>query len=173
MPIRVHHNHTQPRERRGDTLPPKFWRPGTALREAAVNIPKVPTYPIYCNCAVTTMPSSHPSSLIVLSRHSPSSLSALPRWQLPEYGTNHAKMIILKFPTGIRVVVLTANFIVVDVTDKSQGVWYQDFPKRTSGSCAFQVCSDRPPANATGRIWRRHCAPLPCRNSPLFCFCSA
>ncbi|CAB1111323.1 unnamed protein product [Ectocarpus sp. CCAP 1310/34] len=58
--------------------------------------------------------------------------------ELPEYGTNHAKMIILKFSTGIRVVVLTANFIVVDVTDKSQGVWYQDFPKRTSGSCAFQ-----------------------------------
>ncbi|CAM9694407.1 unnamed protein product [Ectocarpus sp. 13 AM-2016] len=47
-------------------------------------------------------------------------------------------MMILKFPTGVRVVVLTANFVVVDVTDKSQGVWYQDFPKRTSGSCAFQ-----------------------------------
>ncbi|CAN0315819.1 unnamed protein product, partial [Ectocarpus sp. 12 AP-2014] len=77
-------------------------------------------------------------------------------------------MIILKFPTGVRVVVLTANFVAVDVTDKSQGVWYQDFPKRTSGSCAFQVCSDGSPAKATGSIWRRHCAPLPCRNSPHF-----
>lgn len=49
-------------------------------------------------------------------------------------------MIILKFPTGVRVVVLTANFLTVDVTDKSQAVWYQDFRRRESGTCDFEVC---------------------------------
>lgn len=36
--------------------------------------------------------------------------------------------------------VLTANFVSVDVTDKSQAVWYQDFPRRKSETCDFEVC---------------------------------
>ena len=50
-------------------------------------------------------------------------------------------MMILKFRTGVRVVVMTANFLTVDVTEKSQAVWYQDFPRRESGTCDFEVRS--------------------------------
>lgn len=59
--------------------------------------------------------------------------------QLPTYGTHHTKMMLLKFPTGIRVVVLTANFVSTDVEDKSQGVWYQEFPLRKAETCEFEV----------------------------------
>lgn len=62
-----------------------------------------------------------------------------PARQVPTYGTHHTKMIILKFPTGVRIVVLTANFLVVDVTDKSQAVWYQDFRLQKSEKCDFEV----------------------------------
>lgn len=48
-------------------------------------------------------------------------------------------MIILKFQTGVRVVVLTANFVSVDVSDKSQAVWYQDFRRGKSDTCDFEV----------------------------------
>eukprot|EP00752_Nemacystus_decipiens_P007419 g6633.t1 len=60
--------------------------------------------------------------------------------EVPSYGTHHTKMIILKFPTGVRVIVLTANFLAVDVTDKSQAVWYQDFRRRESATCDFEDC---------------------------------
>lgn len=36
-------------------------------------------------------------------------------------------------------IVLTANFVRQDVSGKSQGVWYQDFPLRASGTCDFEV----------------------------------
>lgn len=48
-------------------------------------------------------------------------------------------MMILKFPLGVRVVVLTANFVSMDVEDKSQAVWYQEFPLRESETCDFEV----------------------------------
>lgn len=50
-------------------------------------------------------------------------------------------MIILKFETGVRVVVLTANFLECDVTGKSQAAWYQEFPKRETETCDFEVCT--------------------------------
>lgn len=59
--------------------------------------------------------------------------------QLPHYGTHHAKMMLLKFARGVRVVVLTANFIEQDVSGKSQGVWYQEFPLGCSRTCDFEV----------------------------------
>lgn len=59
--------------------------------------------------------------------------------QIPRYGTHHAKMMILKFQTGVRVVVLTANFVSMDVEDKSQAAWYQEFPLRESETCDFEV----------------------------------
>lgn len=65
--------------------------------------------------------------------------SFLPNWQIPTYGTHHTKMMLLKFPTGVRVVVLTANFVSTDVEDKSQGVWYQEFPLRKAETCDFEV----------------------------------
>lgn len=61
------------------------------------------------------------------------------RRQLPQYGTHHGKMVLLKFVTGVRVVILTANFIDQDVNGKSQGVWYQEFPLRPSETCEFEV----------------------------------
>ncbi|CAM9909655.1 unnamed protein product [Ascophyllum nodosum] len=61
------------------------------------------------------------------------------RPQVERYGVYHTKMIILKFQTGVRVVVLTANFIVMDLGGKSQGVWYQEFPLRPGSlSCEFE-----------------------------------
>ena len=48
-------------------------------------------------------------------------------------------MILLKFPTGVRVVILTANFVSTDVEHKSQGVWYQEFPLREADTCDFEV----------------------------------
>ncbi|CAM9293640.1 unnamed protein product [Scytosiphon promiscuus] len=62
----------------------------------------------------------------------------LHRPKTAQYGTQHAKMIILKFPAGVRVVVLTANFVSTDVRGKSQGVWYQEFPLRQAESCDFE-----------------------------------
>lgn len=70
----------------------------------------------------------------------PGLLSPCTRPQIPQYGTHHTKMVILKFQTGVRVVVLTANFLSIDVTDKSQAVWYQEFPLRESETCDFEVC---------------------------------
>lgn len=87
-----------------------------------------------------TFQASRPLALVI---PPPPRLPRLPSTgavQIPTYGTHHSKMIILKFPTGVRVVVLTANFLTVDVTDKSQAVWYQDFRRRESGACDFEVC---------------------------------
>lgn len=35
---------------------------------------------------------------------------------------------LLVYPTGVRVIVHTANLISVDWNNKSQGLWMQDFP---------------------------------------------
>ncbi|XP_055826134.1 tyrosyl-DNA phosphodiesterase 1 [Solanum dulcamara] len=44
------------------------------------------------------------------------------------YGTHHSKAMLLVYPTGVRVIVHTANLISVDWNNKSQGLWMQDFP---------------------------------------------
>uniref|UniRef100_A0A7I3ZYA7 PNK FHA domain-containing protein n=1 Tax=Physcomitrium patens TaxID=3218 RepID=A0A7I3ZYA7_PHYPA len=44
------------------------------------------------------------------------------------YGTHHTKAMFLLYPTGIRIVVHTANLIYIDWNNKSQGLWTQDFP---------------------------------------------
>ncbi|CAN4109750.1 unnamed protein product [Withania somnifera] len=44
------------------------------------------------------------------------------------YGTHHSKAMLLVYPTGVRVIVHTANLIYVDWNNKSQGLWMQDFP---------------------------------------------
>ncbi|GMH40675.1 hypothetical protein BSKO_08579 [Bryopsis sp. KO-2023] len=46
------------------------------------------------------------------------------------YGTHHTKAFIIGFETGVRVVVHTANLIYADCNSKTQGVWWQDFPKK-------------------------------------------
>lgn len=65
--------------------------------------------------------------------------------QLPQYGTHHGKMFLLKFASGVRVVITTANLVEQDLTGKSQGVWYQDFPLgEGAGACDFEVRPARP-----------------------------
>ncbi|XP_049395468.1 tyrosyl-DNA phosphodiesterase 1 [Solanum stenotomum] len=44
------------------------------------------------------------------------------------YGTHHSKAMLLVYPTGVRVIVHTANLISIDWNNKSQGLWMQDFP---------------------------------------------
>ncbi|XP_010317667.1 tyrosyl-DNA phosphodiesterase 1 [Solanum lycopersicum] len=44
------------------------------------------------------------------------------------YGTHHSKAMLLVYPTGVRVIIHTANLISIDWNNKSQGLWMQDFP---------------------------------------------
>ncbi|KAJ3705221.1 hypothetical protein LUZ61_008926 [Rhynchospora tenuis] len=44
------------------------------------------------------------------------------------YGTHHSKAMFLVYPTGVRIIVHTANLIHVDWNNKTQGLWMQDFP---------------------------------------------
>ena len=52
------------------------------------------------------------------------------------YGCYHAKFILIGFPTGIRVIVTSANFIYSDFQQKSNGVYCQDFPLKQPPSAA-------------------------------------
>ena len=61
-----------------------------------------------------------------------------------DYGCMHAKFILIGFRTGIRVVVLTANFIYSDFHCKSNGAYVQDFPYKTS--CESAAASEAAPA---------------------------
>lgn len=47
-----------------------------------------------------------------------------------QFGTYHSKAFVIEYATGLRVVVHTANLIYVDCNNKSQGLWYQDFPRK-------------------------------------------
>ncbi|GAB2298826.1 hypothetical protein Dimus_032903 [Dionaea muscipula] len=58
------------------------------------------------------------------------------------YGTHHSKAMLLVYPKGVRVIVHTANLIYVDWSNKSQGLWMQDFPWKdendSSKVCGFE-----------------------------------
>ncbi|XP_030533342.1 tyrosyl-DNA phosphodiesterase 1 isoform X1 [Rhodamnia argentea] len=58
------------------------------------------------------------------------------------YGTHHSKAMLLVYPTGVRIIVHTANLIYVDWNNKSQGLWMQDFPwkdpSNASKGCGFE-----------------------------------
>ncbi|KAG0470915.1 hypothetical protein HPP92_017615 [Vanilla planifolia] len=49
---------------------------------------------------------------------------------------------VLVYPTGVRIIVHTANLIHVDWNNKTQGLWFQDFPwkdvKNLSDSSSFE-----------------------------------
>ncbi|XP_070041891.1 tyrosyl-DNA phosphodiesterase 1 isoform X3 [Nicotiana tomentosiformis] len=55
------------------------------------------------------------------------------------YGTHHSKAMILVYPTGVRVIVHTANLIYVDWNNKSQGLWMQDFPWKDQNNLGKDV----------------------------------
>ena len=57
-----------------------------------------------------------------------------------QFGTYHSKAFMIEYGTGVRVIVHTANLIYVDCNNKSQGLWYQDFPPKV---CSVHVaCMD-------------------------------
>ncbi|CAM9540942.1 unnamed protein product, partial [Heterosigma akashiwo] len=59
---------------------------------------------------------------------------SLYRPNLPiSYGTHHTKMAVLFYDTGVRVAIMTNNFIEQDWQGKSQGIWVQDFPLKADG----------------------------------------
>lgn len=51
-----------------------------------------------------------------------------------QFGTHHSKAFILQYETGLRVIVHTANLIYPDCNNKTQGVWWQDFPPKDQHS---------------------------------------
>lgn len=52
---------------------------------------------------------------------------------MDSFGTHHTKMMILKYETGIRVVIHTANLIEIDWHQKTQGLWISPvFPLKDS-----------------------------------------
>jgi tyrosyl-DNA phosphodiesterase-1 len=52
-----------------------------------------------------------------------------------QFGTYHSKAFMIEYESGVRVVVHTANLIYVDCNNKSQGLWYQDFPRKVGLPC--------------------------------------
>ena len=63
-------------------------------------------------------------------------------WHAPlpvPYSCHHTKMMLLFYDTGVRVVVMTANFLACDVYYKNQGIFVQDFPLKAEGAAAAGV----------------------------------
>ena len=48
------------------------------------------------------------------------------------YGTTHTKLFLVHCAAGIRVIVLTANLTSCHLHNKTQGIWWQDFPAKVS-----------------------------------------
>ncbi|KAL3159457.1 hypothetical protein ABBQ38_009882 [Trebouxia sp. C0009 RCD-2024] len=53
-----------------------------------------------------------------------------------QFGTYHSKAFVIEYEAGLRVVVHTANLIYVDCNNKTQGLWFQDFPRKSQASPA-------------------------------------
>lgn len=53
---------------------------------------------------------------------------------LSDWGCHHSKFFLVQYPTGLRVIITTANMIQCDCSSKSQGIWWQDFPRRDDQS---------------------------------------
>lgn len=52
------------------------------------------------------------------------------------YGTHHTKAFVLVYENGLRLIAHTANIVFSDCNDKSQGIWFQDFPRKDALSPA-------------------------------------
>lgn len=48
------------------------------------------------------------------------------------YGTMHSKCALVFSPTQLRLMITTANYINIDWENKTQAVWFQDFPLKAS-----------------------------------------
>lgn len=53
-----------------------------------------------------------------------------------QFGTHHSKAFILGYQAGVRVVIHTANLIYADCNNKTQGVYWQDFPPKSEASAS-------------------------------------
>ncbi|BDA43991.1 Tyrosyl-DNA phosphodiesterase 1 [Coccomyxa sp. Obi] len=51
-----------------------------------------------------------------------------------QWGVHHSKAFLVQFNGGLRVIVHTANLIYQDCNCKTQGLWYQDFPRKDDSS---------------------------------------
>lgn len=47
------------------------------------------------------------------------------------YGTHHSKFFVLVYAAGLRLIVHTANLVFPDCNDKTQGLYFQDFPPKS------------------------------------------
>lgn len=56
------------------------------------------------------------------------------------YGVHHSKAFLVCFDRGLRVIVHTANLIYQDCNCKTQGLWYQDFPRSAPHSVLIYMC---------------------------------
>ena len=54
-----------------------------------------------------------------------------------QWGVHHSKAFLVESERGLRVIVMTANLIFQDCNLKTQGLWYQDFPRRAAHICVY------------------------------------
>ena len=51
---------------------------------------------------------------------------------------------VIEYERGVRVIVHTANLIRIDFDNKTQGVWWQDFPRKVrTGVATVQLTFER------------------------------
>ena len=58
-----------------------------------------------------------------------------------DFGVHHTKAFLLKYATGLRVVIYTANILPGDLNYKTQSLFYQDFPAVPPGSRKIPLVS--------------------------------
>lgn len=72
--------------------------------------------------------------------HRDLSASGHPSWVLTappqplHWGTHHSKLFLVHCAAGVRVIVHTANFFYGELNNKTQGIWWQDFPPKVGTS---------------------------------------
>lgn len=86
-------------------------------------IAKVPTFCLY---------GVEPAGL----RGAPRTITSVKVQLQDMYGTHHSKMALITYRKGLRVAIITCNFIASDWTARTEGVYVQDFPRRSSTSYA-------------------------------------
>jgi len=78
------------------------------------------------------------------------------------FGTYHSKFFLVQYERGLRVIIHSANLIYPDCNNKTQGVWFQDFPLKSVDNTdkdamqnkqqQHQACSSPPPPSSSYNI---------------------
>jgi tyrosyl-DNA phosphodiesterase 1 len=63
---------------------------------------------------------------------------------LPPYGTHHSKAFFIQYATGLRVIIHTANLLYCDCSNKTQGLYFQDFLLKKESSEQQSTLSSSP-----------------------------